>query len=242
MSTAVTPYIEMAQAIAEAGGGIFKKCYQCGTCTGTCPWSPVTHFNIRKLIRLTQMGFDGIEDLMWGCSTCKFCVDRCPRGVEIIDVVTSVRNVYSGGGMLPQSLRVFVGSLTARGNPWSGDADKRNDWAQAKYPLYQPEDDYLYWTCCTVCYDARNVQVARASAEIMNKVDLRWGLPGTEVNCCGESVRKVGDYELYERLKDKNKDYFREKGVKKSSRIHLIAWSHLGKNMGRITKFLPFSE
>jgi len=183
------------------------------------------------------MGFDGIEDLMWGCSTCKFCVDRCPRGVEIIDVVTSVRNVYSGGGMLPQSLRVFVGSLTARGNPWSGDADKRNDWAQAKYPLYQPEDDYLYWTCCTVCYDARNVQVARASAEIMNKVDLRWGLPGTEVNCCGESVRKVGDYELYERLKDKNKDYFREKGSKKSSRIHLIAWSHLGKNMGRITKF-----
>ena len=115
MSTAITPYLEMSQAIAEAGGEALKKCYQCGTCTGTCPWAPITEFQIRKLIRLSQFGYDGIEDLMWGCTTCKFCVDRCPRGVEIIDLVKSIRNMYSEGGMLPTSLRSFVGKPLSKG-------------------------------------------------------------------------------------------------------------------------------
>jgi len=194
----------MSQAIADAGGEAFKKCYQCGTCTGTCPWSPITDFSIRRLIRLSQFGFDGIEELMWGCTTCKFCVDRCPRGVEIIDLVKAIRNMYAGGGMLPMSLRSFVGSLSARGNPWSGDAEKRNDWGKDRYPLYAEGMEYLYWTCCTVCYDPRNSLVAKASAEILEKSGLSWGLPGTDAQCCGESVRKVGDFDLFERLKQNN--------------------------------------
>ncbi|MDA8125581.1 MAG: (Fe-S)-binding protein [Deltaproteobacteria bacterium] len=215
MSTALTPYLEMSQAIAEAGGEAFKKCYQCGTCTGTCPWSPITEFSIRKLIRLSQLGYEGIEELMWGCTTCKFCVDRCPRGVEIIDLVKSIRNMYAGGGMLPTSLRGFTGSLAARGNPWSGDAEKRNDWAAGKYPLFTAGMDYLYWTCCTVCYDPRNVQVAKASAALLDRAGLSWGLPGAEAQCCGESVRKVGDFDLFERFKTNNLELFKISGVKK---------------------------
>jgi Fe-S oxidoreductase len=215
MSTAITPYLEMSQAIAEAGGEAFKKCYQCGTCTGTCPWTPITEFRIRKLIRLSQFGYDGIEELMWGCTTCKFCVDRCPRGVEIIDLVKSIRNMYSDGGMLPTSLRAFVGSLAARGNPWSGDVEKRNDWGKGAYPLYADGMEYLYWTCCTVSYDQRNSLVARASAEILNRAGVSWGLPGTNAQCCGESVGKVGDFSLFERLKTNNLAIFKASGAPK---------------------------
>jgi Fe-S oxidoreductase len=64
--------------------------------------------------------------------------------------------------------------------------------------------EYLYWTCCTVCYDPRNVLVARASAAILNQAGIRWGLPGTNAQCCGESVRKVGDFDLFDRLKGNN--------------------------------------
>ena len=215
MSQTVTPYLEMSRAIVDAGGEALKKCYQCGTCTGTCPWTPITHFNIRKLVRYGQLGLDGIEDFMWGCSTCKFCVDRCPRGVELIDIVTAIRNVYSGGGMLPQSLRAFVGSMSARGNPWSGDQAKRNDWAKDKYPLYTSDKEYLFWSCCTVCYDPRNMKLAKATAEILNLAGLSWGLPLVEVNCCGESLKKVGDLELFARLKNTNSKYFTSQGITK---------------------------
>jgi Fe-S oxidoreductase len=242
MSQTVTPYLEMSQAIVDAGGEALKKCYQCGTCTGTCPWTPITHFNIRKLVRFGQLGIDGIEEYMWGCSTCKFCVDRCPRGVEIIDVVTAIRKVYSGGGMLPQSLRAFVGSMSARGNPWSGDQAKRNDWAKEKYPLYTNDKEYLFWTCCTVCYDPRNIRLAKAAAEILNLAGLSWGLPSVEVNCCGESLRKVGDLELFERLKQNNLNYFKANSVNKVITVSPHCLATFKKEYGEDYEVLHLSQ
>jgi len=242
MSQTVTPYLEMSQAIVEAGGEALKKCYQCGTCTGTCPWTPITHFNIRKLVRYGQLGLDGIEEFMWGCSTCKFCVDRCPRGVELIDVVTAIRNVYSGGGMLPQSLRAFVGSLSARGNPWSGDQAKRNDWAKEKYPLYSSDKEYLFWTCCTVCYDPRNTRLAKATAEILNLAGVSWGMPSVDVNCCGESLKKVGDAELFERLRNNNLEYFKSQGVNKIITVSPHCLASFKKDYGEDYDVVHFSE
>ena len=89
MSQTVTPYLEMSQAIMEAGGEALKKCYQCGTCTGTCPWTPITHFNIRKLVRFGQLGLDGIEDYYVGMFHLQIlCGPMSPRG----------RNYRSGYG------------------------------------------------------------------------------------------------------------------------------------------------
>jgi len=242
MSQAVTPYLEMSQAIIDAGGEALKKCYQCGTCSGTCPWTPITHFNIRKLVRYGQLGLDGIEDFMWGCSTCKFCVDRCPRGVELIDVVTAIRNVYSGGGMLPQTLRSFVGSMSARGNPWSGDQDKRNDWAKGKYPLYTKGTEYLFFSCCTVCYDPRNALLAKSAAEILNQTGISWGLPSTDVNCCGESLKKVGDLELFERLKGNNLNFFNSSGVSKIITVSPHCLASFKKDYGQDYEVIHLSQ
>lgn len=242
MSHTVTPFLEMSQAIMEAGGEALKKCYQCGTCSGTCPWRPLTEFNIRRLIRMGQFGLEGIEEYMWGCSTCKFCVDRCPRGVEIIDVVRAVRSVYAGGGLLPGSLRALVGSLSARGNPWSGDAAKRNDWTQGKYPLYEPGMDYLYFTCCTVSYDQRNSQVAKATAELLNRAGVSWGLAGPDVNCCGESVRKVGDNDLFEKLKENNRTIFKNLKVKKVIVVSPHCYATFTKEYGENYEVVHFSE
>ncbi len=242
MSQTVTPYLEMSQAIMEAGGEALKKCYQCGTCSGTCPWTPITDFNIRKLVRYGQLGLDGIEEFMWGCSTCKFCVDRCPRGVELIDIVTAIRNVYSGGGMLPQSLRAFVGSMSARGNPWSGDQAKRNDWAKDKYPIYSSDKEYLFWTCCTVCYDPRNMKLARATAEILNLAGVSWGMPTTDVNCCGESLKKVGDLELFERLKNTNLNYLKSNKSAKIITVSPHCLATFKKDYGEDFEVLHFSE
>lgn len=242
MSQTVSPFLEVSQAIVEAGGEALKKCYQCGTCSGTCPWKPVSHFNIRTLIRLGQFGLEGIEDHMWGCSSCKFCVDRCPRGVEIIDVVTAARNVYASGGLLPGSLRSLVGSLSANGNPWTGDASRRNDWSQGKYPLYEQGMDYLYFTCCTVSYDPRNVQVARASAELLTRAGLSWGLVAADAQCCGESLRKVGDYDLFERLKENNRNLFREAGAKKIIVISPHCLETFRKEYGDTCQVILFAE
>ena len=51
-----TPDRETVDILLDLGGEPFKICYQCGTCTGTCPWNLVKDFVVRKLM-LRNAGF-----------------------------------------------------------------------------------------------------------------------------------------------------------------------------------------
>ena len=105
---AITPSIEAAEIIKEEGGEILKLCYQCGMCTSTCPWNLVRSFLVRQIIHQSQLGVPDFEaEDMWLCVTCKACVDRCPRGVGIIDVWRALRKVIAevGVGKVPDALR-----------------------------------------------------------------------------------------------------------------------------------------
>ncbi len=88
--------IEAGEAIGE-GELIesFKRCYQCGTCTGGCPSGRITAYRTRKLIRSAMLGLGDYvksEDL-WKCTTCYTCYERCPRDVKITEVIKAMRNV-----------------------------------------------------------------------------------------------------------------------------------------------------
>jgi len=211
----VTPYLELTDAIMDAGGEQLKNCFQCGTCSGSCPWAPVNGFNIRSLIRLCQFGLGGIEENMWECSACRQCEVRCPQGVEIIKVVKAARTFFNQGGLLPASLRNVVGSLTSKGNPWGGEREARYDWMKGrKVPEFTPDKQHLYFTCCTYCYDPRNRKAAEATVDVLNSAGLSYGLLKSGEVCCGEAVNKCGDVELFQKLKSQNQALFEQKGVR----------------------------
>ena len=100
----LSPYKEAIDVILEAGGDPLKLCYQCGLCTGTCPWNTVRSFMVRRIMHEAQLGAtDFAGEDAWICVTCRACVQRCPRGVEIIDVMRAVRRaiVSLGIGVIP---------------------------------------------------------------------------------------------------------------------------------------------
>ncbi|GAJ05435.1 unnamed protein product, partial [marine sediment metagenome] len=69
--TAVAPYKEVSDIIKEEGGDILKLCYQCGLCTGACPWNLVRSFIVRRIMHQAQLGLVDFEDEdMWLCATC----------------------------------------------------------------------------------------------------------------------------------------------------------------------------
>ncbi|MCX5802897.1 MAG: (Fe-S)-binding protein, partial [Proteobacteria bacterium] len=57
--------------------------------------------------------------------------------------------------------------------------------------------------------------VAQATANILKKAGVDFGILGTKENCCGESIRKTGNEELFKRLARENIKTFIENGVKK---------------------------
>jgi Fe-S oxidoreductase len=215
--TAVSPMLEITDAIMEVGGKTLKVCMQCGTCTGVCPWNLVDEFSPRLLIRLASLGIEGYEqDSLWMCVTCNTCVTRCPRGIDIIDVIRSTRSVMLESGIVPPAYRVPLGSLRNEGNPWSSPRSERMDWAaDLGIPQFSEATEHLLFACCTHAYDARNKKVLKEMAALLSKGGVSMGVIGTEESCCGDQAHKCGALETYTGLEEANAELFAARGVKK---------------------------
>jgi heterodisulfide reductase subunit C len=83
-------------------------CYQCGTCTASCPVFEVhPDYNPRKIIRMLLLGMREVltDDFVWLCSSCYACQERCPQGVLIPQVMRALTNLAFSEGYAPQGVR-----------------------------------------------------------------------------------------------------------------------------------------
>jgi len=213
-------YKEIVDEIKANGGEAFKLCYQCGLCDTVCPWNRVRPFSMRKIIRQATFGLTDIEsEDMWRCTTCGNCPRQCPRGVAIIEAGVSLRRVATEYGVFPtpvSPVRGVSASLLGKGNPLGEDREKRADWAEGlSVKTFSEGMEILYFPGCYLCYDPRLKKVARATANILNRAGVDFGILGSKENCCGESIRKTGDEELFKRLARENIKTFIDNGVRK---------------------------
>jgi len=216
----VTPFKEIIEEVKDIGGDISKFCYQCGICDTTCPWNIVRDFSIRKIMNQANYGLNEVEnEEMWLCSTCGKCVARCPRGVKQIDVTVALRKLATMYQVFPASVkpvRTVVGGLVAEGNPFGEERKVRSKWTKGhKVKKFKEDMEYLYFPCCYPSYDKRLINVAVATAEILKKAGVKFGILGDKENCCGESIRKAGDEDLFKTLAKENIKTFIDAGVKK---------------------------
>ncbi len=213
-----TPIKEVIEEIKEFGGDAVKYCYQCGKCDTVCPWSKVIDFSIRRLIREAAFGIPEIElEEVWRCTTCGKCPRECPRDVKQIDDVVAMRRIaaeYGVSSTLLKPVRSAAASLNAEGNPFVQDRSGRADWAEGhNVKPFSEEMEILYFPCCYVSYDQRLMEIARATAGILNKAGVEFGILGPEENCCGESIRKTGSEDVFKTLARENIKTFIDHGV-----------------------------
>jgi Fe-S oxidoreductase len=216
----VAPYKEIIDVIKASGGEAFKRCFQCGLCDTVCPWNRVRTFSMRKLVREATFGLTEIEsEDIWRCTTCGRCPQQCPRDVKQIESGVALRRVATEYGVFPKpvkAIRTVSASLTDFGNPLGEDREKRGAWAEGlSVREYAEGMEILYFPGCYLSYDARLKKVARATANILNRAGVDFGILGAKENCCGESIRKTGDEELFKKLAKENIKTFIDHGVKK---------------------------
>lgn len=216
----VAPIKEITDIIKAKGSSSFQYCYQCGICDVVCPWNRVRQFSMRKIVRQATFGLTEIEDEdIWRCTTCGTCPSRCPRGVNQIEIGVSLRRIATEYGVFPDSVNPIItvsDSLRAAGNPFNMDRSKRAEWAtDLGVKTFTEGMEILYFPGCYLSYDPRMKKVAAATAKILNQAGVDYGILGEKEVCCGESIRKTGNEEIFRQLAKENIKTFIDQGVKK---------------------------
>ncbi len=215
----VADYKEIVDEIKANGGEAFSRCYQCGLCDAVCPWNRFIGFSMRRIVRQATFGMTDIEsEDIWRCTTCGSCPQQCPRDVAQIESGVSLRRLATEYGIFPNAvkpLRSVSASLSGAGNPLGEDRQSRADWSKGlSVKPFAEGMAVLYFTGCYLSYDPRLKKVAQATAAILNHAGIDYGILGSKESCCGESIRKTGNEDLFKRLARENIKTFIDNGVK----------------------------
>jgi len=128
------------------GRGILS-CIQCGRCSGSCPIARlVTEHNPRRLMEMVILGLRSEvlpQGLPWYCLSCFTCLDRCPQGGDVGEVMFAIRNLAVKEGNIPAGVVAQARSLMETGrvvNPVRSILDKRESLGLAEIAPTGVED------------------------------------------------------------------------------------------------------
>ncbi len=98
-------------------------CYQCGTCSSSCPVALVTkgEYNPRKIIEQSLLGLKDMllkdqKPNVWLCCTCQMCVEECPQNVFLTEIFEKIKNkIVLLGEPYPETFKTQAKSVIENG-------------------------------------------------------------------------------------------------------------------------------
>ncbi|MCX7912237.1 MAG: (Fe-S)-binding protein [Dehalococcoidales bacterium] len=229
---------EVAQFSRKALFDSFS-CTECGRCSDNCPATftgkrlqprLVIHDIKVNLLRnyaerdgkLPLIGGSGegsvAEEAIWACTTCGACMEVCPVFIEHVPRIVDMRRyLVEMKAKFPEELITLFENMEQRFNPWGIVPTERTKWAQDMdvKPFEQGKTEYLFFVGCAGAFDSRNRNTTVSLAKIFNRAGISWGTLGRDEMCCGDSLRRLGNEYVFDRLAQANVKMLRERGVKK---------------------------
>jgi len=225
--------------------GLFDSysCTECGRCSDACPATftgkpldpqQVIHDIKRNLLKngpllskgetvvlpLIGDGREGsiADEVIWECTTCGACVEVCPVFIEHFPRIIDLRrNLVEMQARFPEEMLGFFENMEQRYNPWGIAPGERVKWAAETEvkPFEAGKTEYLFFVGCAGAFDARNRRTTQALAKILDASGISWGILGKDEMCCGDSLRRLGNEFVFDRMVKENIKLFEERGVKK---------------------------
>jgi len=120
---------ELAEKIE---GNLASFCYQCGACVGDCPATTYDDaFNPREIMLKVLYGLGGEllkdDSILWYCTNCYNCHERCPQEVKPVEVIISLKNMLADRGIYPDTVGKIIKTFetTGRTTPISPAVEKQ---------------------------------------------------------------------------------------------------------------------
>ncbi len=101
-------------------GNLAGFCYQCGACVGDCAAAMFTDdFNPREIMLKVLYGLGEellVEDsILWECTNCYNCHERCPQEVKPVEIIISMKNMLADMGIYPDPVKKIIETFEAEG-------------------------------------------------------------------------------------------------------------------------------
>jgi Fe-S oxidoreductase len=216
-------------------GDTIHRCFRCGYCKFPVNWTDVNNCPPYARFRMETYSCGGrlwltrawlneqidwtehLAEILYSCTTCKNCEVKCPLrfNVDIVNMVVAARSEMVESGRLPPAVKDFLQNIEIHGNPYGTGRSSRGAWAEGTGTEQYNGHEYLFYVGCAGSYDARARQSAQALAQILRRAGVSFGVLGSEENCDGNEVQKLGEQGLFEVLAEGNIAAFRRLGVRK---------------------------
>lgn len=219
------------------------SCTECGRCQNVCP-AGITGkpLNPRAVIHdikinllkngsalkkgiappIPLIGENGegsiSEESIWSCTTCGACMEACPVLIEHMPKIIQLRrHLVESEAKFPEELLNLFENMEGRSNPWGIAPSDRTKWCSQLdiKPFDRDTTEYLFYVGCAGSFDSRNKHVSVAMAQLLDRASISWGILGKDEKCCGDSVRRLGNEYVFDRMARENVEMFIERGVKK---------------------------
>ncbi len=214
MSTATSGEFLEKVIGATPGGEKIRKCLQCGTCSGVCPYGFAMDYPPRTLIAaLRADDFHGVleSDTIWLCVSCFACASVCPAKIPLTrGLLATLKTEMLVGGSIPQELQVALGNSRRYGNALGESPKKRADWARdftVPVPVmhtHRQPVEVLWFVGDYASYHPRAQLVSKAMAKILHALNISFGILGPEECSDGDTQAFTGEWGLFELLARKN--------------------------------------
>lgn len=173
------------------------------------------------MLRCIQLGAmnEAVNDSnVWACATCKLCELRCPRGVNITDLLHSLRVLAFEARKAPSKLEQALWGIYEEGNPYGGKKNERGKWAEGLDVQVagngKQASKYTVYAGCASSFDPRLQNIARSVVQLLQKAGTEVSILGENESCCGDVVYQIGEEGFLEELIEKNIKTFNEIGVR----------------------------
>lgn len=160
---------------------------------------------------------------LYECSTCGQCEVVCPAHIETVTLWEELRRIMVEAGYGPlESQKGLVKSVKSFDNPWQQPRAGRTKWARRAIKdgqlkampreIRKTGGKVLLFFGCTAAYDVNVKQVAINSINILEALDIDYGILGSEEKCCASVLLRMGDPE-HKRVFKENIDIFNSLGI-----------------------------
>jgi len=194
-----------------------NRCNRCGFCRTLCPtwnygWemdSPRGRIQLANALLNKDVTTNAIlYEKFFQCTLCGYCQWKCPAGLQTLEVYKAARSLLLNNGSCAAAVKEIRDSVENSHNMYNYPNEKRTQWIETMgledVVKEKEKAETILFVGCVSSFSPAAMDIAKATALILNEVGEDWSILGSEEWCCGDPLSMAGQTRSFSEIAQHN--------------------------------------